>query len=755
MQPFARTQLNCQTLISSLQQEFHLSRLIPSLTAALIAGTIEVIYAISFVALIFTGDLAPYISTGIGLSLFTAMVTSLILALGSSSPGVVAGTQDTPAVILGVMAAAITTQFSVSTATSSVPTTILPTIVVALALTSVLTGICCFLLGQFKLGNLIRFIPYPVVGGFLAGTGWLLLLGSLGFMTNLSLSGGQLFQLFQQPPLQWLPGCCFGVLLLILLRRYQHSLLMPGLVIGAVVLFYIVLFVTRTSIPEAQTLGLLLQAFPSNSLWHPLSFSDLVQAEWSLILSQTGQMVAVMLITVISVLLNSTGIELAIGQDMDLNRELRATGIANFASGLGGGIVGFHLLGLSILSHGKLRAKSRMVGILIAIGVAIVLFAGASLIPLFPKSVLGGVTLFLGLDLLLEWVYDAWFKLSKTDYFIVILILTVIGTVGFLQGVGVGLVVSIALFVINYSRVNVTKHILSGATHQSNTVRSLPQARLLREEGDQIHILDLQGFLFFGTANTLLNRIQDRLHHPNLVSPKFVVLNFQSVNGLDSSAILSFVKLKQLLQPHDIKLIFTHLSSTIHSQLQRGGCLQSDDPVCQVFPDLDRGLEWCENQILNQAPFRRGRALPLVLQLNDLFPSSDHASDFMDYLEEWDAEAETMVFQQHQPVDALYLIEVGQVTLYFERQPGQTHRIQTLGAGNLVGELDFFRNAAHQTSAIVDAPSTLYRLSTASFQQLQQEKPDIAAAFQSAVIRVLGDRLTYAYKEIADLLRSY
>jgi SulP family sulfate permease len=125
----------------------------------------------------------------------------------------------------------------------------------------------------------------------------------------------------------------------------------------------------------------------------------------------------------------------------------------------------------------------------------------------------------------------------------------------------------------------------------------------------------------------------------------------------------------------------------------------------------------------------------------------------MDYLKEWDVNEGDVVFQQNQPADAIYLIEVGQVTIYFERQ-GQTRRIQTLGAGNLVGELDFFRHFPHQTSAIVDAPSTLYRLSTESFHQMQQEQPEVAAAFQSAVIQVLGDRLSHAYREISDLLKS-
>jgi len=97
---------------------------------------------------------------------------------------------------------------------------------------------------------------------------------------------------------------------------------------------------------------------------------------------------------------------------------------------------------------------------------------------------------------------------------------------------------------------------------------------------------------------------------------------------------------------------------------------------------------------------------------------------------------------------------VGEVAVYLGGQQEQTHRIQALGAGNVVGAIDFFRHAPHQTTAIVEAPSTLYRLSTERFQRLEQEHPAVATAFQAAVIQILGDRLTYAYKEIADLLRS-
>jgi SulP family sulfate permease len=485
----------------------------------------------------------------------------------------------------------------------------------------------------------------------------------------------------------------------------------------------------------------------------------LTQVHWALIFSQVDKIATVVLLSVIALLLNVSGIELASRQDIDLNRELQASGIANVVVGLGGGIVGFHALGLSVLSCAKINAKSRLVGILAASICLIALLLGEAVVTLFPKPVLGGIALFLGLSFLVEWVYDAWFKLPKTDYGIVILVLLVIATVGFLQGVGVGLLVSIALFVISASRVNVTKHILSGATHQSHTARSLPQARILQEEGEQIHILDLQGFLFFGTANTLLNRIQDRVNDPSQLPLKYVVLNFHSVNGLDSSAVLSFVRLKQLLQQQEIKLVLTDLSPIIRTQLKRGGCLLPDDPVCQVFPDLDRGLEWSENDLLGVIPLRRARSLPLLMQLSNFFCDRDQAAEFLGYLEEWDAEAGDIVFQQGQTAAAIYLIEVGQVTVFLggqqgERQQGQTHGIQTLGAGHVVGELDFFRHTAHQTSALVDAPSTLYRLSIEGFERMQQDHPEVAATFQSAVIQIMGDRLTHAYEEIADLLRA-
>jgi SulP family sulfate permease len=363
--------------------------------------------------------------------------------------------------------------------------------------------------------------------------------------------------------------------------------------------------------------------------------------------------------------------------------------------------------------------------------------------------VLGSVTFLLGLDFLVEWVYTAWFKLSKTDYLIVILILITIGTAGFLEGVGVGMLIAVVLFVINYSRINVAKYVLSGVTYQSHAARTLTQRRLLRQAGEQIYILDLQGFLFFGTANKLLNQICQRLHQVDLLALKFVVLDFRDVIGLDSSAVLSFTKLKQIAQQQQFGLIFTQLSPGQHRQLH--SCLQG--PCCQIFHDLDHAVEWCENQILETIPQRRRRSLPLALQLDALLTKTEHIPVFMGYLEKLDVEVGQVLFKPGDPSDCLYLIEIGQVTLFLPSEKSQICRLQSLGVGNLVGEMDFYLNLPRQTSAVVEQPSTLYRLSKTAAHHMQQENPEVAATFQEFVIRLLSDRLASTYKEVNSLLQ--
>lgn len=724
------------------------NRLLSALTAGLITGVLAIVLNISYAALIFSDELSPYLPTGIGLALFSGVVIGFIVALFSSYPAVVAKPQDTVAAITALMAASVAAHLKAQGAAQQ----ILPTLVAIIALSSILTGIFFLLLGRFRLGSLIRFIPYPVVGGFLAGTGWLILTGAMTVMTGRPFSIVLIPSLFQPDLLsRWLPGALFAVVLLILVRRYKHYLITPGLLLGGLLLFYAILWLGNTSIAQASERGWLLGPFPERALWNPLALSELSAANWGLVAEQAASFAAILIVSAVSLLLNSTGIELATRTDIDLNRELEAAGIANVAAGLGGGLAGYHTVSLSVLSN-TIGANSRLVGIVVAALCAAVLWLGGALLVFFPKPILGGVLFFLGMSFVVEWVFDAWLRLPRGDYGLVILILFVIGAVGFLQGVGLGLGVAVALFVINYSHVNVVKHALSGVNRQSNVDRPASQRRVLQAHGDQIYILKLQGYLFFGTANGLLDYVRNRVNDGTREPLRFVLFDFRLVHGMDSSAVLSFSKLRQLAQARNFTVILAQLAPDVMAKLKRAADADRSDESFRIMPSLDHGLEWCEDQIVAAERAAVAQPIPLVQQLADRLPSRDLAPRLMDYLEPIAEPAQSHLIRQGAPSDEMYLIESGRVTVLMEMEGCEPTRLRTMGAGTVVGELGFYLGTPRAASVVTDESSTLFRLTRSAMQRMSSERPEMAAALHEFVAHLLAERLVNTNKTVEALL---
>jgi SulP family sulfate permease len=149
---------------------FQVRSLLPNLFAGLTAGLVTLIYSISFAALIFSGNLTHFFPQGVGSALIGTTVTAIIVASRSSFPFVLAGPDSNASAILALMASAIATSLESPDAAGR----LFPTFWVAITLGTILTGLFLFILGRLRLGRWARFIPYPVMGGFLAGTGWLI-----------------------------------------------------------------------------------------------------------------------------------------------------------------------------------------------------------------------------------------------------------------------------------------------------------------------------------------------------------------------------------------------------------------------------------------------------------------------------------------------------------------------------------------------------------------------------------------------------
>jgi SulP family sulfate permease len=737
------------SLVESVKREVQPRLLVPSLTAGLIAGVMEIGVQISLAAFIFSGDLSPFLANGIGLMLFGALVVGIVVGLTTSLPGMVGVPQDTPAALLALMGGGIALAMSIAP-----PEALFATVLAAIAITSLLMAVIFFVLGRFRLSGFVRYIPYPVVGGFLAATGWLMIQGGFGVMLDerLTLAGIPGLLSLNRIAL-WLPGLIFAAVLLLVLRRYNHVLITPGMLVLTTALFYGYLSVAGVSIPDATARGWLLGAFPAGGLYRPLTPGLLSQVDWTVVLGQADKIATVLVLSVIALLLNMSALEVTVREDIDMNRELMTAGIANLAGGLGSVPVGYQTIGLSALAH-RLGARSRLVNVIAGAVCGVALFFGSALFAYIPKLLLGGMLLYLGLTFVLEWLIDSRRVLPTIDYLLVWVILAIIVAVGFLEGILAGVFIAAILFVVTYSRVNVVRNTMSGRSFQSNVDRPKDHRDLLAQRGEEIHILRLQGFIFFGTIQEILNQIRRRLGDEDRPKLRHIVLDLQRVTRLDSSAVFGIKRLKQLAEANGVLMVWTHVSPTIQGQLERGGLVDKADESFVILPTLDHGVEWCENKIL--AKHVSGRLTAVIErisgQLRRAFPGIQAAERLTAYLERQVIPEGQYLMRKGDPPTEMYFVEVGMVTAQLETDDGQVVRLRSMRGGTTVGEMGLYLGAARTADVIASRGSIVYRLSAESLQKMRQDEPEVAALLHEWIARQLAERLAAGNRTIEALM---
>lgn len=727
-----------------LDDDRRAARLGSSITSGVVIGVGEIAVAASFAALIFSGPLAVHARAGIGLALFAAFATMAVTALWGTLPGVVGTTQESTVAILAVMAASIATMLPPSSDEAFF------TVVAAIALTSIATGAAFILLGRLKLGQLVRFVPYPVVGGFLAGTGWLLVKGGAGVVTDIPLTLANVGAYWRADTIErWLPAAAFVLPVALIAFTFKRLWMVPLGSVAATGIFYAVVYAVGGSAGEAERAGWLLGPLESGGLWRLWTPQAITDADWSVVLGQAANIATLIVVGIVSLLLNASGIELIARRDLDINHELRVAGAANVASGVGGGIVGFQSLSLTAFAF-RSGAPSRLVGGVATAVTGFALLAGAPLFVLIPRLVLGGLLMVLGVNFLVEWVLVARRRLPPAEYLVVIVILLVIAAFGFLQGVGVGLVAALLLFVVNYSRTDVVRRAGSGVHRRSKVDRVPAHREALRDHGGKTFLLELQGFVFFGTANAVLERIRRRLQDPELEPLRFLVLDFRRVTGIDASAALTFTKVRRLARSEGYAVVLSGITDRVRRVLGHG-VMPKDAGI--PFSDLDRALQWCEDRLLESAGQLAGGSvdtLPDLLRAH--LGSAAKAARLMGYLERVEVPAGHELLSQGEATDDVYFIERGQLTVMLKRNEGDAVRLRTLGPGTVVGELSVYAGGVRTAAVIAEHPSVLYRLTHDALASIERRDSRLASALHRLFARLLAERLADTLGTVDSLL---
>lgn len=704
-------------------------------------GFIQTFFTISIAVLIFSDKLIPFLSSGISMMLIGYVVLSVLIAIYSSLVSSISSIQEAPAIVL------ITIIHGIILNNPTVSGNELFLVVISIiVMTTSMTGLFFYLLGKFELGDLVRYMPYPVIAGFLAGTGWAILQGgialTLGEHESLSLA-----TLFHENYLtKCLSGLAFGLTLFCTLKFYKNILILPITIAVAVLFFYSIIGIQNISITEIRNQGWLLNSIPEVKDGK-LALFNLVDVNWLSVLKQmVTNIPAMILVSTMALLLNINAIEILTKQDIDLNKSLRVTGIANFIGGLCGSSIGYAAIDMTALSY-RMNIISRSLGLISALATLLLLSFCLPILNFLPNFIIGGFLIYIGMDFIYDWIYSVWFKLNKVEYAVVLLVMVIIIFSGFMQGVAAGVGVALLLFAANFSHVSIIKNSLTGSELQSNNQRGTIQQQLLIEQGKQIQLIMLTGFIFFGTANKLCVQLRERASSKASPELKYILLDWRQVTGMDSSTVYSLQKIQQLSLSHGIELIFTNVPEPIKNILNNN--LSAEH--LKYFSELNHGLDWCENKILS-AFEQNNNFFTFEKILADSGVNSAEINTITRFFNKKEIPEDYYLIRQGDTAEKLYFIESGCLDVFSESESGKRIYLQRISMGLFVGEIGLILKQPRTASIITTKPSVVYEISLDNLELMKKDEIVAYAEFERVMILLLAKRLFIADDRVRRLL---
>ena len=177
----------------------------------------------------------------------------------------------------------------------------------------------------------------------------------------------------------------------------------------------------------------------------------------------------------------------------------------------------------------------------------------------------------------------------------ILLVALVIGFFGFVEGVVLGLVAAVIFFVVRYSPVNVVGASFTVREYRSKRVLSAIHRVILQVQGDRVRGYRLRGYIIFGNASPLGDRLKEALKADP--TPIGLLLDFTGVSGFDISAANVICRSIRAANAQGTNIVLSAMTARTRSTLRSG--LSENEWQNLIFEeDLDRGLERCEEMVI-------------------------------------------------------------------------------------------------------------------------------------------------------------
>lgn len=615
--------------------------------------------------------------------------------------------------------------------------------------TVVLMGVLQILFGRIGLGRMAQFVPQPVLAGFMNGVAVLILvpqiptllgLPSTTRLQDLAWSSGLI-----QPGALLIGLSTAGCTWAVAWRWPRAPSQLAGLAFG-LALYALLLGLAGT--PMGPAVGPLPEHWPMPDLGRWLETGDTLAFLWSHKLDIASGAGVLALIGSLESVLSGLAIDQQLDARRDVNRDLMALGAANLAVGLFAGLP-VVLLRARALASINAGGRGRRAALMGACSFGLIYLLLGPAMALLPTAVLAGIMVTVALGLADRWTRrlvgqwrsgersaDVWQSLACVA---IVCVLTV--WQGLAVGVAAGVAVALVVFVLSMNRSLIrARH--GGADCASRRIYPAAQEALLQPARGCIEVIELEGALFFGSAERLAREV-DAVD----AATRFVVLDLRAVSTIDASGAMLLQQLSTALPRRGQRLMVSGL--TEHSPRARSlrafGCFR-ESPRDDWFADTDRAVEAAELQLLREWGHEPGDAVH-SLEASILFRglTSRQATTVRQHLLQRHLSGGEALFREGDPADGLYVLTRGSITVVAGRAMGHGgQRFASFSAGVMLGETAMLDGGSRSADATADTEAEVYQLTLRGLEAIAAEEPALAAQLYRNMAVHLAERLRQA-----------
>ena len=467
-------------------------------------------------------------------------------------------------------------------------------VMLSMALAAIFCGLFQILFGIIKIGKYVRYIPYPVLSGFMSGIGVIIILQQLYPLVGAS-KGGSMIDLLVGLPEAFASTSLTALLLGLgtVAIIYLFPLLtkkVPSTLVALIVMTVVSLFINMDGVATIGRIpsGIPMPFFAKEGItlaginWGTVLIAAIVPG---LTLAGLGS---------IDTLLTSVVADNITKTKHNSNQELIGQGIGNAVAGLFCGLPGAGATMRTVVNV-KSGGRTQLSGMVHAILLLAIMLGLGSVVQYVPLSVLAGILITVGVGIIDFRGFKDLPKIPRADAVVLIVVFLVTVFVDLLTAVGIGMVIACVLFMKRAS------DLVEGG-YSSQEMTNFDKESPWSDEGGmpdavahKIYIQRLNGPIFFGTINKFKEVMQTVP-----ADAKIVIIRMRLVSFMDQSGLYAMEEAIKDLQARGVQVLMTIIQPQPMYMLTTHKVIPAVVPEDHTFKTFEACTDYLRNQLEKQ-----------------------------------------------------------------------------------------------------------------------------------------------------------